>query len=273
MESDIRLGNQARKDSTPIATKWRMAAIVFAGVAVSLCTGCASGPPNADPFEKTNRLIYKFNDVLDRVALKPAADVYEKVIPKPIRTGIGNGFDNLIYFNVVCNDFLQAKWGQGLGDFGRMAANSTIGIGGIFDVASHWGLPAHENDLGITLGRWGAGPGPYLVLPLLGPSTVRDAPGIAMKYAANPTTWLYLPIQISIPLYVVDIVDLRSRFDSVVRFRNAAAIDPYVFTRNAYLQYREAQIHEGEPATEQSFYDEDSDAAPAATRPTSGHGE
>jgi phospholipid-binding lipoprotein MlaA len=94
-----------------------------------------------------------------------------------------------------------------------------------------------------------------------------------MKYAANPTTWLYLPIQISIPLYVVNIVDLRSRFDSVVRFRNAASIDPYLFTRNAYLQFREAQIHEGQSATGQSFYDEDSDASPAATRPASGHGE
>jgi phospholipid-binding lipoprotein MlaA len=250
-----------------------MAAVVLAGVAVSLCCGCASGPRNADPFEKTNRFIYSFNDALDRVALKPAADVYVKVIPKPIRSGIGNGFDNLIYFNVVCNDFLQGKWGQGLGDFGRMAVNSTVGIGGIFDVASHWGLPSHDNDLGVTLGKWGAGPGPYLVLPLLGPSTVRDAPGLAMDYAANPTTWLYLPLQISVPLYVVYLVDLRSRFDSVVRFRNAAAIDPYVFTREAYLQYRDAKIHEGKRAPEQNFYDEDSDAAPPTTQPSAGHAE
>ena len=246
---------------------------MFAGVAVSLCGGCASGPYNPDPFEKTNRLIFKFNDELDRFALKPAADVYVKVIPKPIRTGIGNGFDNLIYFNVICNDFLQGKWGQGLGDVGRMAVNSTVGIGGILDVASHWGLPAHENDLGITLGKWGAGPGPYLVLPLLGPSSLRDAPGLAMEYAATPTTWLYLPIQISIPLYVVDIVDLRSRLGSVERFRNAAAIDPYVFTREAYLQYRDAKIHEGKPPTEQNFYDEDSDTAPTATQPASRPGE
>jgi len=273
MESDIRLGNQGRKDPAFIPTKWRMAAIVFAGVAVSLCGGCASGPPNPDPFEKTNRLIYKFNDVLDRFALKPAADVYVKVIPRPIRTGIGNGFDNLIYFNVVCNDLLQAKWGQGLGDFGRMAVNSTVGTGGIFDVASHWHLPAHDNDLGITLGKWGAGPGPYLVLPLLGPSTLRDAPAIAMEYAADPLTWLYLPLEISAPVYVVYIVDLRSRFDSVVRFRNAAAIDPYVFTREAYLQYRDSKIHEGKPATEQNFYDEDSDTTPAPTQPASRQGE
>ena len=112
--------------------------------------------------------------------------MYVKVIPKPIRSGIGNGFDNLIYFNVVFNDFLQAKWGQGLGDFGRMAANSTIGIGGIFDVATRWGLPSHDNDFGITLGKWGLGPGPYLVLPLLGPSSLRDAPGLAMEYAGHP---------------------------------------------------------------------------------------
>jgi phospholipid-binding lipoprotein MlaA len=251
-----------------------MAAIVLAGVAVSLCGGCASGPYNADPFEKTNRIIYKFNDVLDRVALKPLADGYVKVIPQPIRTGIGNGFDNLIYFNVISNDLLQGKWGQGLGDFGRMAANSTVGIGGIFDVATHWGLPAHDNDLGITLGKWGVGPGPYLVLPLLGPSSLRDASGPVMKYAATPTTYLYLPVQIYLPLYVVDIVDLRSRFgSSVEHFRNAAAIDPYVFMREAYLQYREAQIHEGKPPTEQNLYDEDSDAAPSATRPAPGPAE
>jgi phospholipid-binding lipoprotein MlaA len=244
----------------------RTAAIFLVGIAFTLCGGCAAGPNPADPWENTNRSIYNFNEGLDRVALKPLADGYVKVIPKPIRTGIGNGFDNLSYFNVIFNDLLQAKWNQGLGDTGRMAVNSTIGIAGFFDVATPWSLPAHRNDFGITMRKWGAGPGPYVVLPLLGPSTLTDTSGIGVKYVCTPTTWLNLPLYITASLYTVDTVDYRSRFDSVVRFRNDTAIDPYVFTREAYLQYRQEQAHEGQhPATGPSLYDEDEDGQPPAT--------
>jgi phospholipid-binding lipoprotein MlaA len=251
-----------------ISTKWHWAALVLAGVATSLCSGCAAGPNKADPWEKTNRATYNFNEGLDRYALKPLADGYKKIIPQPIRTGIGNGFDNLIYFNVVANDFLQGKGTQGLDDAGRMAVNSTIGIAGIFDVATPWRMPAHENDFGITLRKWGAGPGPYVVLPLFGPSTTTDAPGIGVKYLATPTTWLSLPWGITIPLYLVDTVDARSRLDSIMRFRNEAAVDPYVFTREAYLQYRLGQARDGRPATGPSIYDEGDDEMPTpATKP------
>jgi phospholipid-binding lipoprotein MlaA len=227
--------------------------------ALAFCGGCASDPNNPDPWEKTNRFIYNLNDGIDRVALKPVADAYVKFIPQPIRGGIGNGFDNLLYFNVVFNDLLQAKWGQGLGDAGRMVANSTVGIGGILDVATGWGLPVHDNDFGITLGKWGCGPGPYLVLPILGPSTLRDSSRYVVEYFATPITYLWLPYKITIPLYAMQTVDLRSRLNDVARFRSEVAIDPYVFTRNAYLQYRDAKIHEGKPATTQSIYDEDTD--------------
>ncbi len=164
-----------------------IAAALLAVGAVSLCGGCAGNPSNPDPWEKANRFIYNVNDGFDRAALKPAADAYVKVVPQPIRQGIGNGFDNLVYLNVIINDFLQAKWGQGLGDSGRMAANSIVGIGGIFDVATKWGLPAHQNDFGITLGKWGVKPGPYLVLPLFGPSSLRDVSGLLVEYVATPT--------------------------------------------------------------------------------------
>jgi phospholipid-binding lipoprotein MlaA len=251
------------------SNRWQAISLIFS-VACMLCTGCAVGPNKADPFEKTNRAMYNFNEGLDRYALKPAADGYVKVIPKPIRTGIGNGFDNLVYFNVIANDFLQGKGHQGLGDAGRMAVNSTIGIAGFFDVATGWKLPPHENDLGITLRKWGAGPGPYLVLPLFGPSTLTDTSGLAGKYLANPTTWLDLPWGIWIPLYVVDTVDLRSRFDSVVKFRNETALDPYIFTREAYLQYRSSAARDGAPATGQSIYDEEDEAVPA-TQPAASH--
>jgi phospholipid-binding lipoprotein MlaA len=258
------------------AAQGRMAAGVLLCMAAGLCGlcgGCAAGPNKADPWEKTNRGIYNFNEGLDRVVLKPVADGYVKVIPKPIRNGIGNGFDNLIYFNVVFCDLLEAKWGQGLGDFGRFAINSTVGIGGIFDPATPWGLPAHENDFGVVLGKWGCGPGPYLVLPLLGPSTLRDAPAYGVEYAATPTTYLCLPIGLTLPLGTLDVVDLRSRSDILVRFRSQTALDPYVFTREAYLQYREAKIREGKPATDQSVYDEDMDTTAGTTQPATKAGE
>lgn len=257
----------------PTSASWRTAVLLLAAFACALCTGCASGPNPADPWENSNRSIYNFNEGLDRVALKPLADGYVKVVPQPIRTGIGNGFNNLSYFNVVFNDLLQAKWNQGLGDAGRMAVNSTIGIAGFFDVATPWSLPAHRNDFGITLRKWGAGPGPYVVLPLLGPSTLTDTSSIPVKYVCTPTTWLDLPLYITIPMYAVDTVDFRSRFDSVVRFRNDTAVDPYVFTREAYLQYRQEQAHDGkQPATGPSLYDEDEEPATPTTSPAAPSG-
>ena len=160
--------------------------VLCVGCALIMLTGCAADHGNIDPWEKTNRAFYNFDDGLDRVLLKPMADVYVKVIPQPIRTGLGNGFDNLAYGNVILNDFLQGKLQQGLNDTGRMAVNSTIGIAGFFDVASRWGMHSHENDFGITLGKWGVKPGPYLVLPLLGPMTLRDTPGIVVASVTNP---------------------------------------------------------------------------------------
>src|SRR5262245_1302748 len=120
-------------------------AVACASCLLPLLMGCSSTP--GDPLEKINRAMYSFNETLDRYAIKPATDVYVKIVPLPIRTGIGNGFDNLFYGNVIVNDFLQAKWGQGLSDTGRMAVNSTVGVLGIFDVATGWGMPEHENHL------------------------------------------------------------------------------------------------------------------------------
>jgi len=248
---------------------WRIA-VLCAGWALIMLSGCAGGRGNIDPWEKTNRFFYNFDDGLDRVLLKPVSDFYVKVVPEPVRTGLGNGFNNLGYGNVILNDLLQAKWKQGLSDTGRMAVNSTIGIAGIFDVASRRGLLSHQNDFGITLGKWGAKPGPYLVLPLLGPSTVRDAPGLLVASATNPVTWVNPPLYVTAPLGTVQAIDGRSRVEAALRFRNAAAIDPYVFTRNAYLQYRDNLIHEGKKAVDQSLYEEEPESArssaPAATR-------
>jgi len=232
-----------------------------------LLTGCASAPGKVDPWEQSNRFFYKMDDTLDKVALKPLADGYVKVVPLPARQCLGNAFDNLDYFNVILNDFLQGKGPQGWSDAGRMALNSTVGIAGLFDVASKVGLPSHENDFGLTLGKWGMEPGPYLVLPLFGPTTCRDAPGIGVAILCDPTTWLGLPLKVWGPLYTVEAIDTRARAERELRFRNAAAIDPYVFTRDAYLQYRRGQIHEGQPPADQSLYDEDAPATGPATGP------
>ena len=242
---------------------WRIA-VLCAGCTLITLSGCATGHGNIDPFEKTNRFFYNFDDGLDRVLLKPLADFYVKVVPEPIRNGLSNGFSNLGYGDVILNDFLQAKWQQGLGDAARMAVNSTIGIAGFFDVASGWGLPSHQNDFGITLGKWGAGPGPYLVLPLLGPTTVRDAPDFLTASLTSPIRWVNPPLYVTVPLGTVQAANARSRVESALRFRNATAIDPYVFTRNAYLQYRDHLINEGKKPVDQSIYDEEPEGAPSS---------
>lgn len=241
----------------------RLIALLCGGwMLILLGGGCAGTRGNIDPWERTNREFYKFDDNLDRKFIEPASNFYVKVVPEPVRTGLGNGINNLGYLNVILNDFLQGKWQQGLGDAARMAVNSTVGIAGIFDVASRWHLPAHENDFGTTLGKWGVEPGPYMVLPLLGPATLRDTPGFVVASATNPVTWLSPPLYASIPLGTVEAMDRRSRVESAIRFRNAIAIDPYIFTRNAYLQYRDNLVHEGKKAVDESLYDEP-ESAPA----------
>ena len=236
--------------------------------ACALAGGCASAN-SVDPFEKSNRFMYNVNDGFDAVVLKPLSVVYVAVFPKPIRDGLGNAFNNLRYGNVIANDFLQGKMQQGLGDLGRMAANSTIGIGGLLDVATPMHLPAHDNDFGTTLALWGVGQGDYLVLPIVGSSTVRDAPGLAVDYATYPLAWVNVPLAAAIPLDVTETADARARGDVLMRFRNEAALDPYVFTRTAYLQYRENLIHPGKPApADQDLYNIDD--TPPATQPATG---
>src|SRR2546421_3151388 len=234
--------------------------------------GCAQHPKNPDPFEKCNRFFYKVNDGLDKVLLKPASDVYTKVIPRPVRHGLGNFFDNLGYGNVILNDFLQGHIKDGFGSAGRMAVNSTVGVAGVFDVATKWKLPAHSNDFGITLGKWGAGPGPYLVLPLYGPSTFRDVPRIPVGMYTNVLHYVNLPDTVSIPMDVLNVAEDRSRAEGAIKFRDEAAIDPYIFMREAYLQFRRIKIYGAgrtPPTMGPGVYDEEEGPTKkATTRPT-----
>ncbi len=221
--------------------------IVALVVLLGLVGGCASTPNGdpGDPYESTNRKIYNFNDSLDRKIMQPIARSYVNVTPRPVRSGVTNFFDNVSYLNVMTNDLLQGKGVQFLRDTGRFVVNSTIGLGGLFDPAREMGLRAHDEDLGQTFGVWGAGEGAYLNIPLAGPSSFRDAPGLVSAMLLNPLTYLN-PI-VNIPLAVVSAVNTRANLLEATNIRDQAALDPYTFVREAYRQQREYKIYDGNP--------------------------
>ena len=227
-----------------------------------------SAPPNpADPWAKTNRAVYNFNNDIDRAVIKDVSNAYTKNLPQSVRTGIGNFFDNLSYLNVILNDHLQGHFAQGWRNTERMAINTTVGVVGVFDPAAKWGRPRQKNDFGITLGRWGVSSGPYLVLPIMGPSTVRDVPGIIVARVTNPMFWLDLPLEVTIPLDVTSFIDQRASLQTQMDLRDRAAIDPYTFTRGVYLRRRTSQIGGTPETTGEDIYSE-SEATTEPAAPT-----
>ncbi|MCC5858389.1 MAG: VacJ family lipoprotein [Ectothiorhodospiraceae bacterium] len=228
-----------------------------------LLGGCAGTPPMPDeqvhdPLENVNRRIYAFNEQLDRYIAKPAADAYVFVTPRFARRGVTNFFDNARYPGTVVNGALQGKWGQAGRDSGRFLLNSTIGLLGLFDVATPLGLEQHNEDFGQTLAVWGTPEGTYLVLPVMGPSTTRDVHDYPVGMATNVVTYLGGWALIG-PLYALDLVNLRANLDQAARFRSEAALDEYVFTRSAYRQYRNNLIFDGEVPERDLFDDLDED--------------
>ncbi len=222
---------------------------LVAATLLLLLAGCAtvSEPRDErDPLEGFNRTMYRFNDAFDRAIAKPVAEGYQKVVPRPVNRGISNFFSNLGDVVVLLNDVFQLKGQQAASDLGRIAFNSTVGLGGIFDVASHMDMPKHNEDFGQTLGYWGVGPGPYLVLPFLGPSTIRDGIGRLPDAEVYPvyrvdhdrTRW---------SLIAIEAVDTRAGLLRAGRVLEEAALDPYTFLRDAYLQKRRYEIHDGNP--------------------------
>ena len=243
--------------------------MLLACALLALCAGCASSNP--DPLEKVNRVTYGFNDGLDRFVLKPVSRGYETITPRPVQSGITNFFANLAYTNVIFNDLLQGKFGPALGGIGRVGVNSTVGLLGTIDVATNWGLPAHRNDLGLTLGRYGVKPGPYLVLPLLGPSTLRDSTDIASRWFTNPLRFVSMRWEYELMITGLQVTDARSRADWAIRFREKAAIDPYIFTRETYMLYRVSLLNPDKPAeADDDFYD--IPASPTTQPATDGSG-
>jgi len=205
-----------------------------------------------DPLECVNRKIFWFNDKVDVYVLAPVARGWEKVSPHCVRTSVSNFFGNLRFPIVTVNDLLQGKVKDGASDVGRFGVNTTVGVLGLFDPASGWGLVKHDEDFGQTLGVWGVPPGAYLVLPLLGPSDPRDAAGFAVDYALSVTPF-FIDEAILWGAQVADTVNARSFVLKQVEDAKASAFDYYVFVRNAYLQRRRALVRDlAETSAEES---------------------
>jgi len=229
---------------------------VFAVAA--LLAGCASAPPDyvtqtKDPWEGFNRKIYAFNDALDKNLARPVANTYLRAVPAPTRNGIHNVIENLGEPSTIVNDALQGKVGYTFKDLGRFIINSTVGLLGWFDVAQHVGLPVHDEDLGETLAHWGVSSGPYLVIPIIGPSTVRDAGGRVGDLYTDPPKE-NLPPRYRNAELLMDGIDTRA---GLMGLNGAidSAYDPYTFMRDGYLQNRRYHIYEGNPPPSESDYE------------------
>lgn len=239
-----------------------------AALLVASLTGCASTHNNpADPFEGFNRAMFNFNDGVDRVALKPAAIAYRNVLPTVVQTGIGNFFGNLADVWTSINNLLQGNIESGLNDMMRVVVNTTLGLGGLLDIGSEAGLQKHKEDFGQTLGVWGVKSGPYVVLPLLGSSTLRDALATPIDFAGDPVSYAETS-RARIAANVVRVIDARASVLDASSLVEDAAIDRYEFIRDAYLQRRESKINGDKPSPRKddktSAVSDDNNAASAA---------
>ena len=230
--------------------------------AVLVLSGCASTAPisgdPSDPWEPTNRTFYAFNDAVDQALLEPAANLYLK-LPGGVRASIHNFLDNAAYPGTVLNQVLQGKFEPAMEGTARFVFNTTLGIGGLFDVATGMGLERQEEDFGQTLAVWGSGDGNYIHYPVLGPSSVRDTPGIVVGVLTDVLTYVA-----ALPLALLEIVDTRANLASATRIRDESAFDPYVFTREAYRQRRTFLVHDGNPPID-DFDEEDEDVGEVAS--------
>jgi len=207
----------------------------------------------SDPWEPLNRTIFDVNTAIDKVTLKPIAKGYQAIIPSPVRTGVSNFYSNLATPGSVVNNFLQGKPKRGLSELTRFLFNSTMGLGGILDVATAGGLEAYPEDIGQTLAVWGVPSGPYVMLPLVGPSTLRDA----LLFPIDAITPLYYYDNTSVrdKLQVLRIIDIRTRLLATEKFLEDSK-DRYITLRESYLQNREYVIYDGNPPEDDAFFDE-----------------
>lgn len=223
--------------------------LVCALAVFSVLGGCATTGDPRDPLESVNRGIYHFNDGVDTMLVKPLAEVYRGVIPQLVRTGVNNVFSNLNDVIVALNNLLQGKFDAALSDIARLMINTTVGLLGIFDIATEAGLEKHDEDFGQTLGYWGVGDGAYLVLPFLGPRTVRDTAGLIVDIKTDPVTYID-PTRDRNATLGLRLVAQRERLLGASKVLEVAALDEYAFVRDAYLQRRRNLIYDGNPPRE-----------------------
>jgi phospholipid-binding lipoprotein MlaA len=229
----------------------RFTQLIAVWLLVMGCGGCASLPPGhvadpKDPFERYNRAAFSFNDAFDRAVLKPVATAYRFVVPNLIQEGIGNFFDNVSDLPTALNALLQGEPGSAATHLGRFAINSTVGLLGTFDVATSAGLERDRQDFGLTLGKWGMGSGPYVVIPFFGPSSVRDSFGLAADFGLDPLLhlrdkdWRY-------GLTGLRVVEKRASVLQIEKTLDSIELDAYLFTRDAYLSRRRNSVYDGDP--------------------------
>ena len=215
--------------------------------AILAASGCATTENNPqDPFEGFNRAMFAVNEGLDKVAVKPVAQGYDAVTPLPVKVAVGNFFGNIWDTWTALNNLLQGKGGDALSDVGRVLINSTVGIGGVFDVAGEMGLTKHSEEFGQTLGKWGVGDGPYFYWPLIGPRTTRDTFGWMVDTYYDPV-WRVDNIPLRNSLVSLRYVDLRASVLPTDKVIEEAAFDKYTYIRDAYLQHRRNEIFDGDP--------------------------
>lgn len=217
--------------------------------ALLLFSGCATVENHHDPIEGLNRATDNFNEIIDTFTLKPLAEGYVHGSDHKMRKAVSNFYDNITYPNTILNDFLQGKGGQGFEDTFRFLINSTVGLLGLIDIGSKIGLEKHEEDLGQTLAVWGLPQGAYIVYPFFGPNSMRKTPDFITSTLGDGLFWagMFLNPQLTIPLTVLKYIDLRVRLLDASDMRDDLALDPYLFTREAWRQNREYLIYDGHP--------------------------
>ncbi|MDD9894523.1 MAG: VacJ family lipoprotein [Gammaproteobacteria bacterium] len=224
------------------SSNWHSPAVLTLIIIVLLLPSPSASAQTYDPWRETNQRVFAFNDYFDQLLVRPLASTYTFFMPRIVRQGIGNFFSNVRDVNVAVNDLLQFKFEDALQDSGRVLVNSTIGIGGVIDVASGWGLEKHEEDFGQTLGAWGVGSGPYLVLPVFGASNLRDSFGLILDTVFNPLQYIDAT-SAKFTLFVVEEIDSRA---ALLALDELISGYKYLFIREAYVQNREYLVNDGE---------------------------
>jgi phospholipid-binding lipoprotein MlaA len=239
----------------PFAPLWLLSALL---------AGCATGPDASpsDPLEPFNRVVFRANDKLDQYVAIPLAKGYRNITPSPVRTAVNNFFGNIGDVGNTINNVLQGKGEDAMNSLMRLALNTTFGIAGLLDIATPAGLRKHPQDFGLTLGRWHVPSGPYLVLPLFGPSSFRDGTGLAVDFQLDPVT--YAESDVRTPLYAVNFVSIRANLLETTQLLEEVALDKYTFVRDGYLQRRQYLIESEAERGKLPQYEESSETPPVA---------